>query len=167
MQTSRMRAANNSPADLPLDPDQSGDVSSKPHLLTQLQVAVFIGGCLGTATRYGVSLTMPTSAHGWPLGTFTVNLIGAFSLGWLLQILSHMGKDVGLRRVLRLGIGTGFIGGFTTYSSLAVETDLLIRAGHGVLAMSYVVTSVACGIFMCALGIKSASLHFRRTRRPA
>jgi CrcB protein len=165
MQNPRLHAKSDGHPDLPLDPDESGELSRTPHLSITLQTTVFVGGCLGTATRYGVTSAGPVSTIGWQTGTFTVNLIGAFVLGWLLQTLSHGGKDVGMPRVLRLGIGTGFIGGFTTYSSLAVETVLLMRAGHAMLAVIYIATSVVCGIFACVLGIWFASHYHRRTRR--
>ena len=55
---------------------------------------------------------------------------GAFLLGWLLEALSRGGPDEGRRRAIRLFVGTGIMGGYTTYSSFAVDTDGLIATAH-------------------------------------
>jgi fluoride exporter len=153
--------------DLPLDPDalQPGVSTWPPHLAPGLQAAVFTGGCLGTMARYAVSNVIPPHADGWPYATYAVNLAGAFILGLLLQLLFHSGEDRGRRRFIRLGIGTGFIGAFTTYSSLAVETDLLVTDHHAGTALAYAASSIIGGILVCAMGIQLATRrHLSRIR---
>jgi len=62
----------------------------------------------------------------------------------------------------RLVGGTGFLGGFTTYSTFAVESDLLVHHGHTATAVLYAAGTVAGGIVLCALGIVTAAgLHGR------
>jgi CrcB protein len=91
-----------------------------------------------------------------------VNLVGALVLGVLLEALSRQGPDTGWRRRTRLLVGTGFCGGLTTYSTLAVEADLLIRSHRDGLAAGYVVVSVVAGLAVAAVGIAlSARLHRR------
>jgi fluoride exporter len=92
-----------------------------------------------------------------PVATLGVNVVGAFALGVLLDALSRRGADAGLRRDVRLLVGTGFLGGFTTYSSLAVETDALLRGGQSGLALAYAVGTVVLGAGAAAAGIFVAS----------
>ena len=82
-----------------------------------------------------------------------MNLAGAFVLGALLEHLAARGPDEGRRRALRLTLGTGFCGGFTTYSALAVDTDGLLRAGQAGPALAYALGTVALGLAASALGI--------------
>ena len=77
--------------------------------------------------------------------------MGAFALGVLLEWLAVHGSDVSHRRAERLLLGTGFLGGFTTYSALAVESEGLLRDGRVGLAATYalgtvVVASLAGGM---------------------
>lgn len=156
--------------ELPLDPDAArvGVVSRPVHVPPRLVLLVFAGGVLGTPARYGLQLWLPTRTGRWPAGTFTLNLLGALLLGALLEGLVRRGEDAGGRRLLRLAVGTGFLGAFTTYSSLALETDLLVRAHHPALAAGYVLASVAGGIVLCGLGVYLAALHHtRRSGRDA
>ena len=116
------------------------------HLQLVAGVLVFVGGAVGTAARYGCAQVWPTESGSWPTGTFVVNLIGSFVLGVLLEGLVRAGPDVGARQRTRLLLGTGFCGGFTTYSTLAVEANLLVRDHHLALALGYVAASVVAGV---------------------
>lgn len=148
-------------------PGKQGSTSSPAsvHRRASLIVVVFVGGVAGTAARYGLALAWPTPSGGWPWATFLVNVTGAFALGALLEALARRGLDAGRRRVLRLGLGTGFLGAFTTYSSLATETDLLWRSSALGLGAAYGVISVVAGLGMAALGIfVAAGQHHRRQR---
>jgi CrcB protein len=138
------------------DPDRG---PLRPALIT----LVGIGGALGTAARYALARWLPANS-GLPRGTLIANLVGALILGVLLEALARGGPDLGTRRKLRLLIGTGFCGGLTTYSTLAVETDLLIRAHRDALAAGYAVASVIAGIAVAAIGIAVAA---RLRGRPA
>ena len=122
------------------------------HRQPRLLLAVLVGGLLGTPARYAVVEALPTRTGGWPTGTLLVNLAGAFLLGVLLERLVRAGDDTGRRLLLRLGLGTGFLGAFTTYSALAVETDLLVRADRPGLACAYAVVSVLGGLVLAAAG---------------
>ena len=121
-------------------------------------VAVGVGGALGTAARVIVSDVLPTSGRGWPTATLAVNLVGALLLGLLLEGLGRGGPDEGRRRTARLFVGTGFCGGLTTYSTFAVEVDLLARGEHGGLAAGYAVVSVTLGLLAAAAGIALAAV---------
>ncbi len=112
---------------------------------------VVLGGALGTLTRFGISDSLPH--HGlFPLATFIVNVVGSFALGVLLAALLTRRAES-----LRLFLGTGFLGGFTTYSALAVETETLLRGDHVVLGLAYAVASVIAGLAAALTGVAVGS----------
>jgi CrcB protein len=123
---------------------------------------VFLGGAAGTLARWGVGLSVPHPAR-VPLATVVVNVVGAFVLGALLEGLARRGPDEGRRRALRLTLGTGFCGGFTTYSALANDTDALLRSGLTVQALAYALATVVLGLLASALGIAVARAARRAT----
>lgn len=123
------------------------------HRRPALVLAVLAGGLVGTPARYAVAQALPGRGDRWPTATFIVNLVGAFLLGLLLEALARRGDDTGWRQLLRLGLGTGLIGSFTTYSALAVDTDLLVRAHRPGLAAVYAIGSVVLGVLLAAAGV--------------
>lgn len=122
---------------------------------------VFVGGTAGTLARFGLDEAIPATA-GLPLGIFVINIVGAFALGLLLEGLLRRGPDDGGRLVLRLLLGTGFLGGFTTYSALALDSVLLLGAGRPVEGIAYLSLSVLLGLGATAAGIALGRL----ARRP-
>lgn len=148
---------------LPLDPDSDQFEVVRPiHTDSAHILIVGIGAFFGTLARYEIGLWLPSGKYGWPTATLLINVVGAFLLGLLLQALLHQGKDEGGRRILRLILGTGFTGAFTTYSSLATSVVLLTRSNEAALAILYAVTSVVLGIIAGAFGIWTATMHHKR-----
>lgn len=88
------------------------------------------GGMLGTLIRYGLATAHSVQAGVWPWVTFWINIVGSAVLGALLDGLAATGPDDGWRRRVRLAVGTGLLGGFTTYSTFSVEIVTLARAGE-------------------------------------
>lgn len=131
-----------------LDPDAPGPVHLRPRLL----LLVAAGGTVGTGAREAVSLAVPTIG-GFPLAVFAINLAGALLLGLLLESLLRRGADTGVRRLLRLGLGTGFCGGFTTYSALASATAVLLADGRALLGVAYALGTVLAGALTTGAGI--------------
>lgn len=158
--------------DLPIDPDleveESAAHSPRPiHLHWKYIGLVFIGGVIGTCIRYLLSTAIPTW-DGLPIATFTINVTGAFLLGWLLETLSRSGGDNGIRRAIRLFVGTGILGGYTTYSSFAVDTDGLIAANQLGNSVVYGLATVLIGAVASLAGILvGAAIHRAHTRRVA
>jgi len=111
----------------------------------------------GAWTRSATATRLAVAPGHWPIATFTVNLIGALILGALLETLSRQTTDRPWMSRLRLLAGTGFCGALTTYSTLAVEVDLLTRGHHLALAGAYALTSVGLGLLATATGIAAAS----------
>lgn len=119
---------------------------------------VAAGGMVGTGARYQVSAALPSSS-GWPTATLVENLVGSFLLGLLLEGLLRRGTEGHRGRLARLGLGTGALGGFTTFSSLAIELERLLADGAVVVAASYAMASVLGGLVACFLGIVLAGRH--------
>ena len=121
-------------------------MQSRPALLG----AILAGGAVGTIGRYLLESVFPAAAGQWPWATFTINVAGAFLLGVLLFALARRGADTGSRRLLRLMLGTGVLGAFTTYSTFAVEVHALFGGGHLGTGMGYALASVATGVVAAA-----------------
>ncbi|WP_219107093.1 CrcB family protein [Austwickia sp. TVS 96-490-7B] len=128
--------------------------AAKPaHRDPVLLGVVFLGGAVGTAGRAWLSTAYPSPVGSFPVTTWLINMSGAAALGVLLQWLARSGPDQGRRRMVRLGGGTGVLGGLTTYSTFVVETISLGATGRWQLAMIYDVVSVATGVAAAAVGM--------------
>jgi CrcB protein len=142
---------------LPHDPDLEADEDAKGqplpvHLSPHLIALTFLGGTLGVLLRAVLDRLVP-DGNGFPATTFTINITGAFLLAVLIKSLALGGSDVGHRLRFRLFLGTGLLGGYTTYSALAVHTDGLVRAGSPGLALTYAAGTVGVGFVASVLGI--------------
>lgn len=129
---------------------------------TRDTLAIFVGGGVGACLRYTVSLVAPhlnLGALPQPylslLPTLLINLLGAFLLGFLLAYLSSRGSETARLRSLRLCLGTGVLGGFTTYSTFALEAAQLILDQQWVLASSYLALSLAGGLLLALAGLRT------------
>jgi CrcB protein len=110
--------------------------------VTTLLVAV--GGVAGVLARFGIGrLTEHHTTLIW--STVAINVVGSFLLG-VLAATSWFSRDV------REGIGVGFLGGFTTFSTFSVQAVLEVDAGKGGRALAYVAVSVVGGLAAAALG---------------
>lgn len=168
----RPRMVHDDHPELPLDPDAI-EAYGRPrqprpaHHRPLLWVVVFLGGASGTAARHQFGLALQHGSGGWPLSTLVVNVAGSLVLGVLLEALVRGGPDAGWRRMVRLAGGTGFCGGLTTYSSLAVEVTLLGRNGHWPAGAGYAAVSVLAGLVAAATGIAVATGWHRGQPRPS
>lgn len=115
---------------------------------------VFVGGVCGTWVRAELSNRFPVAADAWPWTTFWINVSGAFVLGVLLGLLARLGDDSGWRRRVRLGLGTGVLGGYTTYSTFAVEVVERQRDSLILLSTGYALASLVCGVLAAAIGLR-------------
>jgi CrcB protein len=125
---------------------------------------VAAGGAAGALARHGLNLASPWSGpSAWPWATFVVNLTGALAIGLLLGAVGDGQRS----EPLRLAAGTGFLGGFTTYSAFALETVLMADAVHPLRALAYVALSVVGGLFVAGLGAAAARRLAGGRRPPA
>ena len=155
-----------SDADLPLDSDVEVDTAAdrrpKPVHLSWANIGlVAAGGAFGTGLRYLTALLVPVWAK-VPMGTFAVNIVGAFLLGALLELLIDRRIGANRSRRLRLALGTGALGGFTTYSALAVDTATLALTHPG-RAAAYALVTVTLGAAASAVGIGLSRRYLRPT----
>ena len=111
--------------------------------------AVALGGALGAPARYGIALAVHITPGTFPWGTFWINVTGSFALGLFLAVVLRRFPSA---RYLRPFVASGFLGSYTTYSTFAVETDLLIRNGRTGTAAAYVAASVGVGLTAGWLG---------------
>ncbi|MFJ8529382.1 fluoride efflux transporter CrcB [Bacillus sp. NPDC094106] len=125
-------------------------------------IIVGIAGILGALSRYYLGLNLDMLWHHiFPLATLLINLIGCFVLSWITTYISRL--DV-LPSEIVTGIGTGFIGSFTTFSTFSVETVKLINHSEWILAILYVLCSMLGGLLMSRLGYKFGDiLYAKRT----
>ncbi|WP_374108545.1 CrcB family protein [Isoptericola sp. S6320L] len=137
-----------------------------PHRDLRLLGLVAVGGAVGSCLRYAVSLALPAEPGGWPWATFAVNVVGAFALGWLLEALAVHGRETDRLRRLRLFGGTGVLGGFTTYSSLALDVETLLSGGQWHTALAYGGATLLLGLVAALLGVLAGLRTSRGPRGP-
>jgi CrcB protein len=111
-------------------------------------LAVAIGGMIGACIREWLELSIPTLSS-FPLGTWIINSTGSFLLAFLS---SYTTRIVRFPSWVRIGIGTGVLGAYTTFSTFCVETDKLLQQGHMITALIYLVGSLIAGIIFALLG---------------
>lgn len=109
---------------------------------------IAVGGALGSLARYGLTLAAPEPG-GLPMATFLANTIGSFLIGFLFGLSEIV---PGLPPGLRHALGTGFLGGFTTFSTFQWETLELMRAGSRLQALAYSLGSVVIGLALAWAG---------------
>jgi fluoride exporter len=113
-------------------------------------LAIGIGSCLGGISRYLLSQFIQNKfLSAFPFGTLTVNIIGCFFIG----IIFGLSEKGNVTMLWRLFLVTGFLGGFTTFSSFSNETVGLLRDGQIWHAFTYIISSVFVGLLATFTGI--------------
>jgi CrcB protein len=98
------------------------------------------GGVIGACARYGASLLWPTVPGGFPWTTFWINVIGCALMGVLMTVIGDR------TTLLRPFLGTGILGGFTTFSTYAVDARHLFDGGRAGLALLYLLGTLAAAL---------------------
>ena len=119
--------------------------------------AVFVGGAVGTVARAAFETLAVADPGRWPWPTFTVNIVGAFLLGYFATRLL---ERLPLSSYRRPALGTGLCGGLTTFSTMQVETPKMISHQHYGLAAGYTAASITAGLLAAYL----ATTLVRRVR---
>lgn len=110
-------------------------------ILSLRTTAILCGGAAGAACRHALGLLV--GGGGFPFGILAVNTLGCLLMGLLQGVLLRTGRPSGAGYGL---LGTGFLGGFTTFSSFALDTFLLARSGHAGLAAANVALNLGLGV---------------------
>ncbi|MEU8545427.1 fluoride efflux transporter CrcB [Streptomyces roseoverticillatus] len=105
--------------------------------------AVSLGGGAGAVARYGAGLLWPAPAGAFPWTTFLINVVGCALIGVLLTVISELAAP---HRLLRPFLGTGVLGGFTTFSTYAVDIQRLSAHGHLATALAYLAGTLAAAL---------------------
>ncbi|HBP66578.1 MAG TPA: fluoride efflux transporter CrcB [Desulfosporosinus sp.] len=122
----------------------------------QTMLVLALGGALGTLSRYGLGVWISGRWNqGFPLHTFLINISGAFLLGFINILLL---ERYTISPLWRLGIGVGFLGAFTTFSTFGFEVISLLEGGSFYTAGLYTLLSVVVGFSGVALGVGLARL---------
>ena len=116
---------------------------------------VMAGGAVGAALRYQLGrISTHLLASSYPLGTLAANVLGGFAMGllagWLARACPPNAEQ------MRLLLGVGVLGGFTTFSAFSLETVTMIERGHGLIALGYVLASVLGALGALGLGLQVA-----------
>ena len=111
---------------------------------------VALGGALGASMRYltGLGVVRLLGHHDFPFAIITVNVLGSFLMGVFVSVAAHKG----LTHLSPL-VMTGFLGGFTTFSSFSLETMTLIERGSTGQAAIYIFASVLFSVGALAVGM--------------
>jgi fluoride exporter len=113
---------------------------------------VGIGGFLGANARLVLARSIGAYVDTrFPLGTFVINISGSFLLGMLGTLVAQRMSPSS--EGLRLALGVGFLGAFTTFSTLEFESHALLEGGEFLLAMLNMVGSLVVGLVAVRLGI--------------
>jgi len=111
----------------------------------------FVGGGLGSMTRLAVGTVFSRwLGTAWPFGTLFINVTGSLIIGLFLTLT---GEKLGLAPAWRYFVATGFLGGYTTFSTFEYETQRLVELGTPGYAGAYVVASVVLGFGAAMLGV--------------
>jgi len=122
--------------------------------------AIGLGGAVGTVARYEIERHWHTTgSYGWSWATFVANLTGAFLLGLLVSLVA---RHRPASHYLRPALGTGVLGGWTTFSTYEVETVLMLDHHHASIALTYVLVTLVAGLALAAAGL--AGGHVGSTR---
>ncbi|TQL66378.1 camphor resistance protein CrcB [Nocardioides albertanoniae] len=149
-------SANTADTDTPLhqgiDPDVDLRVpDEREELRHTIRAAgvVAVGGMLGAAGRFAIGEAWPVPTGGVPWSTLVINLSGCFALGILM---AYVADRESLHPLVRPFLGTGVIGGYTTFSTFAVEANLLLLERHPALGLAYLAVSVLLGVVAVLAG---------------
>jgi fluoride exporter len=117
-------------------------------------VVISAGGVAGALARYGLAEAFPHAAQGFAWATFGINVSGCLLIGGLMVLVSDVWPT---RRLLRPFLGTGVLGGYTTFSTYIVDIQQLLAAGAARTALAYL-----AGTLLTALAAVYAGITFTR-----
>jgi CrcB protein len=137
----------------PIDPDGGLRVPAQRRELLRGQGSVLgviaLGGGLGSLARWGVAQAMPTEPGAFPWHTFVVNVVGCALIGVLMVLVTEVHTA---HRLVRPFLGVGVLGGFTTFSTYALEIHDRLRPGTAGVAVLYLFGTLLAAMAAVAAG---------------
>jgi fluoride exporter len=124
-------------------------------------VAVAVGGALGALARWGIGLAWPTPHGGFPVATLLINVVGCLLMGVLVV---HVAEVREAHPLVRPFLAVGVLGGFTTFSTFAVDTQQLLVEHRLAVALGYLAATVLGSVGAAALGLALARTTARGGR---
>ncbi|MCZ7421262.1 MULTISPECIES: fluoride efflux transporter CrcB [unclassified Micromonospora] len=138
----------------PVDPDVDLSVPRQRAELrggtTSLLAAIAVGGMVGALARYGLTVTFPHAPRGFPWATFAVNVSGCLLIGALMVLITEAWTA---HRLVRPFLGVGVLGGFTTFSTYAVEVQQAVAAGAARTGLLYLAGTLVAALVAVRLGV--------------
>jgi CrcB protein len=126
-------------------------------------LAVALGGAVGAVARHGLAVAVPHRAGEFPWATLVTNLAGCVLIGALMVLLTETTAPP--HRLVRPFLGVGVLGGFTTFSTYAVEVQQLLETGHPWVAAAYLTGTVTGALAAVQVGIVTARVIAQARRR--
>ncbi|GGJ41499.1 putative fluoride ion transporter CrcB 1 [Streptomyces brasiliensis] len=131
----------------PTDPDVDLRMPAQRRELRRRQwpiiAAVAVGGAIGACARYGAALMWPTAQGAFPWTTLWVNVIGCGIIGVFMVIITDVWAA---HRLVRPFFGTGVLGGFTTFSTYAVDIQRLMDGGRATTGLLYLAATMVAAL---------------------
>lgn len=156
------------PDETPIDADVDLSVPAeraelRPGALPVL-VAIAVGGVIGALARYGLAEAFPHDPGQFAWSTFSANVSGCLLIGVLMTMISHVWTK---SRLVRPFLGVGVLGGYTTFSTYAVEIEEAVSAGAARTALLYLAGTLIAAMLAVWAGVGLTSAIVHSVRRQA
>ncbi len=123
---------------------------------------VALGGALGATARYAAAVWWPAQPGGFPWATFWTNVVGCAVIGVFMVVITDVWAA---HRLVRPFFGTGVLGGFTTFSTYAVDIQKLVDSGHPRTGLAYLFATLVAALTAVWLAV-AATRRVLKWRRP-
>ena len=133
----------------------------RAHVPLDVLAVIAVGGVVGAEARYGAGLLLPHASGAFPWSTLLVNALGCLLIGGLMVVLT---ETTAPHRLARPFLGVGVLGGFTTFSTYAVDVQRLVLADRPASAVSYLVGTLVAALVAVWLGATATRGLLRRAQ---
>ncbi|MEV4713367.1 fluoride efflux transporter CrcB [Micromonospora sp. NPDC049374] len=138
----------------PVDPDVDLSVPRQRAELrsgsASLLAAIAVGGMVGAVVRHGLAVAFPHPPRGFPWATFAVNVSGCLLIGVLMVLITEAWTA---HRLVRPFLGVGVLGGYTTFSTYAVEAQQAVAAGAARTGLLYLAGTLVAALVAVRVGL--------------